>query len=85
MRYYFDTSDNGVVATDDDGVDLPGIEAVKREVARALGGIAWDVLPECERRVLAIVIRDEDGRRVLSSELVFEVGEDAGTTEPALS
>lgn len=56
--------DNGVITTDDGGLELPDFKAVKREVAKTSLEIANHVLLESERWVLAILVRDENGRRI---------------------
>ena len=75
MRYYFDTWDNDTSFVDKDGVDLPSLDAVKQEVAATLGGMARNALYSSGNRVLTIDVRDQDGRAVLESNLIFEVRE----------
>jgi hypothetical protein len=43
-RYFFDTRDNDIFLEDDEGVDLPDLEAVKFQASASLGELARDVL-----------------------------------------
>ena len=57
---------------DDEGLEFPDLDAVKREAARSLAELALDVLPGALRRVLGIDVRDEQGDPVLTAEMIFE-------------
>jgi hypothetical protein len=70
--YFFDTRDDGNVMRDDEGLEFPDLDAVKREAARSLAELALDVLPGALRRVLGIDVRDEQGDPVLTAEMIFE-------------
>ena len=69
--YFFDTRDNDTFIEDDVGVELPDLEAVKVEAARALAELARDVIPGSLRRELAVEVRDELGP-VLRALMHFE-------------
>jgi hypothetical protein len=73
MRYFFDSRDNDTFLRDAEGLVFPNLDTVKLEAARALAEIAKDILPGSVRRVLAIEVRDEHGRPILITSLVFEV------------
>jgi hypothetical protein len=71
-RYYFDSRDNNSFIKDEDGVELASFNDAKKEAARALGGIARDVLPGAVVRILTIEVRDDLGP-VLKATLRFEI------------
>ena len=69
--YFFDTRDNDIFVEDDVGIEFSDLGAVKDQAAVSLAELARDVLPGCERRNLAVEVRD--GRQpVLHSILTFE-------------
>jgi hypothetical protein len=70
-RYFFDTRDNDIFLEDDEGVDLPDLEAVKFQASASLGELARDVLPGSIKRELSVEARDERGP-VLFARLSFE-------------
>jgi hypothetical protein len=70
--YFFDTRDDGRVVRDDQGLEFPDLEAMKREAARSLAELALDVLPGVMRRVLGVDVRDEQGDPILTAEMIFE-------------
>jgi hypothetical protein len=72
-RYFFDVRDNGVLIPDQWGTELAGIEEAKVEVAMTLAEIARDVLPNSDRREMAIEVRDERSKPLLQTTLVFDV------------
>jgi hypothetical protein len=69
--YFFDSRDNDLFIEDDIGLEVPDLEAVKIEAARALAQIAVDVIPKTLKRTLAIEVRDNDGP-VMITTLIFE-------------
>jgi hypothetical protein len=71
-RYYFDVRDNDTFIEDDVGVELPSLEIVKRDAAKALAEIARDVLPGSVVRTLTVEVRDDTGP-ILKAILRFEV------------
>ncbi|HEX8124392.1 MAG TPA: hypothetical protein VF548_02300 [Allosphingosinicella sp.] len=60
-RYFFDSRDNDVFVEDDEGWELPDVEAVKPQAAKALTELAIDVIPGSVARHLSIEVRDEHG------------------------
>jgi hypothetical protein len=57
-RYFFDTRDDDRLLSDDEGLELPDMEAVKVQAAKSLAELARDVLPCSTRRELAVEVRD---------------------------
>ena len=43
-RYYFDLEDQSGIAIDEEGTDLPDVDAAQAEAAQSLGGMARDAL-----------------------------------------
>jgi hypothetical protein len=72
-RYFFDWRDNENFDEDDEGTDLPDLEAVKVEASRSLLERAHEILPGRDRHTLSIEVRDESGRPLLSIVLILEV------------
>jgi hypothetical protein len=56
--YFFDTRDGDSFIEDEDGVELPDLDAVKIVAAQSLAELALDVLPGEVRRDLAVEVRD---------------------------
>ncbi len=69
--YFFDTRDNDEFITDDVGLELPDLERVKVEAARALADLARDVIPGSVRRHLSVEVRDDQGP-VMIAMMMFE-------------
>jgi hypothetical protein len=72
-RYFFDWRDNENFDEDDEGMELPDLEAVKVEASRALLERAHDILPGLDRHSLSIEVRDGTGRPLLSIILILEI------------
>ena len=70
--YFFDTRDGDMFIRDDGGEELPDLDAAKRAAARLLADLARDVIPESEKRVLTVEVRDAGGRQVIEARLTFE-------------
>ena len=70
-RYFFDTWDGDNFMEDEDGHELPDLEAVKLIVARTLAELGRDVIPGSVKRTLKIEVRDER-QAVMESRLIFE-------------
>ena len=65
-----------VISSDEEGMELPDIEAVQEEAARSLADVAKDAVRDRGRHVfghwMAIEVRDEAGP-VLQAKFAFEV------------
>lgn len=61
-QYFFDFRSSGVVSTDDEGQELPDIEAAHREAIEALADALQDLVLEggAERQII-IDVRDDLG------------------------
>ena len=70
-RYFFDTRDGDSFIPDDQGSELPDLEAVKTVAATSLAELARDVFPGSLKRILIVEVRD--GRQpVMEARLSFE-------------
>jgi uncharacterized protein DUF6894 len=70
MRYFFDTRDDGVLLSDDAGLEVGSLSEVKVLAAKSLAELAADVLPCSAERCLGVDVRDREGP-VLTTELTF--------------
>lgn len=75
-RYYFDMREANAIAPDEEGLELPSIEAAQVEAAQALADMARDTVPSlCSNsagRQISIEVRDDDGP-VLRAKLVIDI------------
>ena len=75
-RYFFDLTDGGEFARDDEGLELPDRQAVQVEAARSLADIAkhaiWSKAETIQDHRMAIELRDEHGP-VLKAKFSFEL------------
>lgn len=69
-RYYFDLRHGGKLAVDEEGVELPNIDAVQKMAVRVLADMAQDLidLPA----PIAVEVRDEAGS-VMRVRFLFEI------------
>ncbi|WP_439369199.1 DUF6894 family protein [Bradyrhizobium sp. DASA03120] len=75
-RYYFDLREGHHVAPDEEGLDLPDMEAVQNEAARALSDLARDTIRATAAfgvaRNLSIEVRDDQGT-VMQARFQFDI------------
>ncbi|MCJ2069195.1 hypothetical protein MKK75_10325 [Methylobacterium sp. J-030] len=71
-RYFFDVID-GRTISDEAGIDLPDLAAVRREAVRLLPEIARDEIHkyDCDAQTLALMVRDEAGQPVYIANLSY--------------
>ncbi|ESZ25010.1 MULTISPECIES: hypothetical protein [unclassified Mesorhizobium] len=72
-RFYFDLTDNGEFYPDTKGTELPSVEAVEDEAARALLEIAKDAMPDGTHRQVAFHVRDDTNAALLVVKVTFEL------------
>lgn len=70
-RYYFDTRDDDLFIEDDEGLDLPDLDAARAQAAKGLAEMAIDVLPSSIQRDMAVEVRDQR-QLLLTTLLHFE-------------
>jgi hypothetical protein len=70
-RYFFDIHD-GTFRLDEDGVECPDFDAVRREARRTLPEIAREILPEDgDHHTITCRVRDEQHETVYTATLIF--------------
>jgi hypothetical protein len=71
-RCYFDIRDRDGFAPDEEGLELPDIEAAQQEAALSLADLARDAVRILRRNdhLMQIEVRDDNGR-VLQAKFVF--------------
>jgi hypothetical protein len=72
-RYYFDTHDGGPVLVDEEGQELDGIEAARREALAGLADLARDLVPKAQQHPMGIHVCDEAGRIVFRATLSLQI------------
>ncbi len=81
-RFFIDTSDGDLSLRDEDGYDLPDMQAARVAAIDALPGMARDKLPDGERRAFRAAVRGADGQLLYTASLCF-VGEWQLTPRPS--
>lgn len=71
--HYFDVDDNGSVFHDDQGIDCPDFDSVKREAISALVDMVKESLPDGDHHKISVKVRNEGGDVVLHVTLNFDV------------
>jgi hypothetical protein len=72
-RFYFDIRDNDKLTRDEDGVELDGVDAARREAAQTVAQMGKDVLPGTVHWELAIEVRNDRPEPLLRAALVFDI------------
>ena len=70
-HYFFDTRNNNGFIEDDIGLELPDLEAARREATLSLAELARDVVAGRERWIAIVEVR-EGVTPVLEARLTFE-------------
>ncbi|WP_443136777.1 DUF6894 family protein [Methylobacterium sp. Leaf113] len=66
-KLYFDFDRDGSRFVDQEGFDLPDLEAGRDEVLRTLGELSKSAFPKSDHQVLAAFVRDKSGNVVYSA------------------
>ena len=69
-RYFFDIRVGDDLADDEEGVDLPNVDAVQKEALRVLADMARDLIQFPAS--MAVEVRDDDGP-VMRARVVFDI------------
>lgn len=70
-RYFIDTTAGSLNARDEEGYDLPDLEAARREAVCALPEIARYSLNRSERKSVVVKVRDESGAVLFQATLTL--------------
>jgi hypothetical protein len=71
-RYFFDMQDGDNFCPDEEGLELPDIEAAQVEAARSLADMVRDKISSQPFCLMAIQVRDNDGP-VIEAKFVWEL------------
>jgi len=66
---YFDFEYSRSRHRDDEGMDLPDVEAARMEVLKTLADITKDALPKCDQQAFSGSIRDVAGNVIYRAEV----------------
>jgi hypothetical protein len=70
--YYFDVTENDEEIPDTEGTDLPDLESARVEATQTIAELAKERIPnDGLQHSLAIIVRDEEGRSLVSLHLAF--------------
>ena len=72
-RYYFDIRDGEHVQKDNEGTVLPGLANARVQAVRMLPDLAEDEMLDRDQREVAIEVKDENGRPLLTVRLSLAV------------
>jgi len=70
-RYYFDTHFGEQHFHDDEGSELPDVQAARDEAIAVLPEIAWGELPDGDRREMTLMVRNEAGQVFFKTTLLL--------------
>lgn len=70
-RYFFDIHDGERFTPDDTGLEFPDARAARDKAVSALPDIARDLMPDGQKRVFVVAIRDETGTTLFRAALSF--------------
>jgi hypothetical protein len=72
MRYFFHITNGDGPVVDEEGSELPDIEAVRLEAAQTLYDLAKGEAPE-HQQTISIEVEDANNRQVLNAVMTFEI------------
>ncbi|MDO9415851.1 DUF6894 family protein [Pararhizobium sp.] len=70
-RYYFDLHNGDGPTRDEEGQDIKSRADISKEVSRILLDVARDEIPEIDRIIFSVTVRDESGRSISVASLTF--------------
>lgn len=65
-RYFFDIREGARFLPDEDGLELPDLDAAEREAAESAASIGRDLLPKGDARDVTIEVKNEHRQRVVT-------------------
>jgi hypothetical protein len=71
MRYFFDIREGDKFVPDDEGIELPHVEAAQMEAARSLANLVRDKADSQPFSLMAVQVRDSDG--LVEAKFVWEL------------
>ena len=73
-RYFIHTDDGDVAHRDDEGHELPNMQAARAAALDALPDMARDKLPDGDRRQFKVIVEDENGGAIYEAALELTGG-----------
>ena len=71
-RFFFDTYD-GFTSIDEEGVELPNLEAVRDQVRKSLPAMLKDEMPGKEKAQFRMDVRDSSGVHILTGTVLLVI------------
>jgi hypothetical protein len=71
-RFYFDIREDDRLVSDDEGNDLPNIDAAEREAVLVATEIVSDKVKRGRIQKVIVEVRNEDGQRLLTSTVTLQ-------------
>ena len=71
--FYFDTREGPRFIPDEEGMELPSLDAAEREAAETAAEMGRDRLPSGDSRDVTVEVRNEHGQRVLTVRVSMEI------------
>ena len=81
-RFHFDVHDGPLFVPDEEGLELDGLDAAKREATEAVLEIGRDRLKSEASRAVTIEVRDEHRQQVLTVTVSLEINQVDPQTTP---
>jgi hypothetical protein len=72
-RFYFDVREGVRFTFDEEGLELPSLDAAEQEAAIAAASIGRDLLPKGTARSVTVEVRNEHGQRVVTATVTLAV------------
>ena len=66
-RFFFDVREGVAFVVDDDGLELPDIDAAEHAAAEAAASIGRDLLPKGNARSVTVEVRNQHGQRIITA------------------
>jgi hypothetical protein len=80
--FYFDVREGVRFIPDEDGLELPNLDAAEREAAEAAASIGRELLPEGTARSVTVEVRNQHGQRVITTTVTLAVDRVTPQPEP---
>jgi hypothetical protein len=71
-RFYFDIREDERLSTDEEGNDLPSVDAAEREAMLAAAEIVCDKIKRRRIQKLIVEVRNGDGQRLVTSTVTLD-------------
>ena len=72
-RFFFDVREGPRFVPDEDGLELPDVDAAEHEAAEAAASFERDMLSKGDVRDVSVEVRNEHGQRVITVTVTMQV------------